>query len=97
MSYASLLAWLLTLGPKIKLALPLLLQLADLFAPAADPGNVATTFATDSECEIIEGQVMALYSQHSGPSALAFDGSRLRGLFKFLESSGLLPILIGLI
>lgn len=101
MSYLDLLKLLVSFGPKLKLAWPILLAifeqvqaLAELFRPETAPGELAITEVSGDElaAEAEIGQLIAVDGAQS-----AFDGSRLRGVFKWAKDAGLLDLLIGLV
>jgi hypothetical protein len=97
-SFLSLLQLIVALGPKIPKAMELLKALYDLFATeieAAIPaGGLELVADTDEELALI-GQISEALSA-DGTQA-AFDGSRLRGLVKFLNDSGLGSLLVGIL
>jgi len=95
MTYLDLLKALLSLGPKLPAILAWLQSGFELFKgllPSADTGELAITELSEEE-KGAERQVADIVA---GPSG-AFDGSRLRALFTFLQASGLGPILISLL
>lgn len=91
--YASFLSWLISMGPKVPRIIALLQELAAIFMPPADEGTLQMVAVTPDE-EDLERQVFAL-AVPAGSLGVA-DPGHLRKLFKFLNDSGLLSILIGL-
>ena len=88
MKYLEFLNLLVKLGPKLKDILAWLQQGLELFkslSPTPATGDVLQVIQPTPEESALEGQVALLVA---GESA-AFDGSRLRELFKFLQNSGL--------
>jgi hypothetical protein len=86
MSYFDFLTKLLSSG-KIAAILKWIEEGLAIFNPNAPA--LATVTPTDAELKL-EGEIAVAVG---GPNA-AFDGSRLRALFKFLQDSGLLAILL---
>jgi len=99
--YLKFLQILIALGPKLPAILAWLqagFELLKGLLPTPvpeDSGSLQMVQADEcaAEAERLEGEVAAIVA---GPNA-AFDGTRLRGLFKFLQDSGLLTILIGIL
>lgn len=95
-TYAAFLSWLISFGQhlpvilgKLNDAITTLTELATIVR-----GTLPEAVYSPSEDETaLEGEVAQLVA---GPNA-AFDGSRLRAIFKFANDSGLLPILISLL
>ncbi len=103
--YLAFITWLVAFGtklPKILAALETLVEAIAGTVPAPPPGEdslqlVCDTTAATEIGEPIKAQVLEAETKVAnlvaGPNA-AWDGSRLRGLFKFLQESGLLDILL---
>lgn len=101
MSYLEFLKLLVSFGPKLKAAWPILLaifeqvqRLAEIFRPETAPGELAFVAPDPAELSA-EAEVGQLISQDGTQSA--FDGSRLRGVFKWAKDAGLIDLLIGLV
>jgi hypothetical protein len=93
--YLKFLQVLIALGPKLPAILAALQALFDAISaaiPAPTEGTLELAHPSTSEMEA--EQVVA--AMVAGPNA-AFDGSRLRGLYKFLNDSGLLAVLISVL
>ncbi len=98
MSFLKLLQLVVSLGPKIPKAIELLRAFYDLFASEIEkaiPAGGLELVANSPEEEALMAQISESLSA-SGSQA-AFDGSRLRGLVKFLNDSGLASLLIGIL
>jgi hypothetical protein len=93
--YLKFLQVLIALGPKLPAILAALQSLFDAISaaiPAPTEGTLEVSHPSTSEMEA-EQTVAAMVA---APNA-AFDGSRLRGLYKFLNDSGLLAVLISVL
>lgn len=99
MKYLAFLQALLALGDKLPAILAELEIIAAAIARVTTlvtgemPAGTLGVMAADPEEEQAEAQIAALVA---GPNA-AFDGSRLRGLFKLLKDSGALDVLVSVL
>lgn len=95
-TYAAFLSWLIAFGQQLPTILGLLneaiAKLTELASVVRGTLPEAVYSPTDEDVAL-EGQVAELVA---GPNA-AFDGSRLRAIFKFANDSGLLPVIISLL
>lgn len=109
MSWKELLSLILSAGPKLKLVWPLVLQafehlkaVAELVNKAREllgvgtvvpspDGTLSVVAATDEEAAL-EAQVVCLISPEGAEAA--WDGSRLRSIWKFLQDTGLDMVLL---
>jgi len=95
-TYAAFLTWLLSFAQQLPTVLSLLQEAADKLAEVATlvRGTLPEPIfeLTDEDTEL-EGKLALAVA---GPNG-AFDGSRLRAAWKFLNESGLLPVIISLL
>lgn len=95
MSYSMWLSWLLATGPKLPKVFEHVTKGTEEFRQAAIllSGAISeSVYVPTGEELALEGQIAQALTTNG--SQAAFDGSRLRGIFKFLNDSGLLQILI---
>jgi hypothetical protein len=99
--YLKWLKLLASMGDKLPAIIAWIQQGFELFGglfpstPVSGGGGVLQFTADNPDVIEAEAQVAALLTPAG--SQAAFDGSRLRNLFKFLNDSGLLTVLIGLL
>jgi hypothetical protein len=106
--YLALINLLLSYGPKLKLAWPKIMQVIELLRSiAADLGlqsalepSEGGTLGLEAECNdtaVLEAESKLGQLLAADGAEAAFDGTRLRRLWKFLEDSGLDDLLISIL
>ena len=94
MNLLQFISWLKALGPKLPAILAAIQSIYDAFASTADEATPRAALSAEEEAAVAD--LLDSLPSYERSAERALDGHRIANLFKFLNDSGLLSLLMGL-